>query len=352
MDLLKTAIVGPPRTGKTTLFNLLTGGDLPVGAFARPESHDGVADVPDSRLEVLARMFHPRKVTAAKIEFVDVPGLRAGGAQEARRFLAEIRDIDALVQVVRGFSGMEPADPVGEAESLDLELTVADLDVVERRLEKIGSEKKRPQPDPERSALEEVLAALSSGAAARTVELSEEQSQALRGFTLLTRKPLLLVLNGDESVLRSQDPLRQHLQQYADGRKVALVAMSLQMEREIQQLEAAEQAAFMQDLGIAEPGVVRLCRGVYSALGQISFLTAGHDEVRAWTIPDGTSARTAAGTIHSDIERGFIRAEVVAFADLEAAQSLARARELGAMRLEGKEYRVKDGDVINFRFAV
>lgn len=350
--MLKTAIVGPPATGKTTLFNLLTGGDLPVGPLGRPESHGGVADVPDGRLEVLARMFHPRKVTAAKIEFVDVPGLRAGGAQEARRFLAEIRDIDALVQVVRGFSGMESADPVGEAESLDLELMVADLDVVERRLEKIASEKKRPQTDPERSGLEQVRAALSSGAAARTVALADEEAQALRGFTLLTSKPLLLVLNGDESVLHAQDPLRRRLQQYADGRGVPLVAMSLQMEGEIQQLDAAEQAAFMQDLGIAEPGVARLCRGVYAALGQISFLTAGQDEVRAWTIPEGTSARVAAGTIHSDIERGFIRAEVVAFSDLAQAQSLARARELGTLRLEGKDYRVRDGDVINFRFAV
>ena len=352
-DLLRTALVGLPQSGKTTLYNLLTRSDLPTGAMSRPEAHVGAADVPDPRLPVLAEMFHPKKVTPAKVEYVDIPGVRPGGAaQEARRFLADIREVDALVHVLQGFPNPETPDPIAAAEALDLELAVADLDVVERRLERIAREKKRAQPDVERSALERIAEDLGQGRRAGDTRLSDDEEQALRGFTLLTAKPLILVFNGDEETIREGAALRDGVALYAAQRGVPLVTMSLQLEREIQELEPEEQAAFLADLGLQESGVARLSQGVYTGLGRISFLTAGSDEVRAWTVRLGIAAKAAAGAIHSDIERGFIRAEVCAYQDLVAAGSLAKARELGHLRLEGKEYVVQDGDVINFRFAV
>ena len=351
--MLRTALVGLPGTGKTTLYNLLTRSDLPTGPLGRPEAHVGAADVPDGRLQVLAEMFHPKKVTPAKVEYVDVPGVRVGGAaQEARRFLADIREVDALVHVLQGFPNPDEPDPIAAAEALDLELAVADLDVVERRLERIAHEKKRAAPDVERLALERLEKALGDGRRAGDTALSAEEEQALRGFTLLTLKPLILVFNGDETSIRADHPLHAGIAAYAQDRGVPLVTMSLQLEREIQELDPQEQAAFLADLGLAESGVARLSQGVYTGLGRISFLTAGSDEVRAWTIRRETPAKAAAGAIHSDIERGFIRAEVCAYRDLAAAGSLAKARELGHLRLEGKEYLVQDGDVINFRFAV
>jgi GTP-binding protein YchF len=350
---LRTALVGLPGSGKTTLFNLLTGSDLPTGALSRPEAHVGAADVPDTRLSVLAEMYHPRKVTPAKLEFIDIPGVRVGGAaQEAKRFLADIREVDALVHVLQGFPGLEDPDPVAAAEALELELAVADLDVVERRLERIAKEKKRPSPDVERDALQRIAAELGEGRRAGGVALSAEEEQALRGFTLLTQKPLVLVLNGDESQIPVQAPLHAAVAAYAAERGVPLVTMSVQLEHEIQQLPPEEQEAFLSDLGLQEPGIGRLSRGVYEGLGRISFLTAGTDEVRAWTVRAGVNARTAAGAIHSDIERGFIRAEVVAYDDLVASGSMAKAKDAGTLRLEGKEYIVQDGDIINFRFAV
>ena len=351
--MLRTALVGLPVSGKTTLYNLLTGSDLPTGAMSRPEAHVGAADVPDPRLSVLAEMFHPKKVTPAKVEYVDVPGVRVGGAaQEARRFLADIREVDALVHVLQGFPNPESPEPIAAAEALDLELAVADLDVVERRLERVAHEKKRPQPDVERGALERIAKDLGEGRRAGSTALSDDEEQALRGFTLLTQKPLILVFNGDEETIRPDHPMHLEVARYAKERDVPLVTMSLQLEREIQELEPEEQAAFLSDLGLQESGVARLSQGVYRGLGRISFLTAGSDEVRAWTVRRGIAAKAAAGAIHSDIERGFIRAEVCAYEDLRAAGSLAKARELGHLRLEGKEYVVQDGDVINFRFAV
>jgi GTP-binding protein YchF len=338
--MLEVALVGLPGSGKSTLFRLLTG----LAPSTRPEPVKGVADVPDPRLAALAKIFRPRKVTPAQIAFVDVPGVSPGSAAGAsRRFLADIRDVDALVHVLPAFDAEH--DPLEAALALDLELTVADLEAVERRLERLRQQKRRPTDAAERAALERLREALGEGRPAAAVPLSAEEERLIAGFGLLTKKPILYVLNV-AGELEAAPAFRRE----ADARGWHVLLMSAALEAEIAELPEEARGEFLADLGVAEPGIDRLCRSAYERLGLISFLTAGEDEVRAWPIPRGTTAREAAGKIHSDIARGFIRAEVVAFDDLVAAGSLARARELGTWRLEGRDYVVQDGDVITFRF--
>lgn len=338
--MLEAALVGLPQSGKSTLFHLLTGLPLPT----RPEPVRGVANVPDRRLDVLAQMFSPRKVTPAQVAFVDVPGVHPGTAQHAsRRFLSDIRDVDALVHVLPAFQPGD--DPLDAALSLELELTVADLDMVERRLERLANQKRRPGDEMEKALLERIAASLSEGRAVATLNLTEEEERRLAGFSFLTKKPMVYVLNVAGEVGQDHPFLAE-----ARARGWLVIPMSATLESEIAELPPEEREPFLADLGISEPGIVRLARAVYHQLGLISFLTAGPDEVRAWPIPVGTRAVQAAGKIHSDIERGFIRAEVVAFPDLVAAGSFAKSKELGTWRLEGREYVVQDGDVITFRF--
>jgi len=359
---MKVGLIGLPQTGKSTLFALLTGA-APPAPGGRPEPRVGIARVPDPRVETLAEMYRPKKKTPATVEYVDMPGV-AKGEGAALVDLPALRGVDALVHVVRAFeSDVVPhpegsIDPLRDARMLELELILADLGTVERRLERLEANIKKAnkaEDVAERAVMLKMKAALEGERPLRDLELSEEDRRRVRGYALLSEKPLLLVVNMGEGQVREAAAVleRAGLVAFAaEGRARAVCAVSAPIEAEMAQLSAEDAAAFREDLGLREPGLDRVIRTSYELLGLISFLTAGEDECRAWTIRRGTRAQAAAGEIHSDIERGFIRAEVVAFDDLVKAGSLAASREAGTLRLEGKEYVVRDGDVINFRFNV
>jgi ribosome-binding ATPase len=358
---MKAGILGLALVGKSTLFRLLTGAPEP-GPGARPEARIGVARVPDPRVDALAGIFHPKKRAWATIEYVDVPGV-ARGQGAALVDLPALRGVDALVHVLRAFeSDAAPhpegsVDPLRDARLLELELVITDLATVERRLERLEAnikKAKRPEDVEERALFLRLKKGLEAETPLRELELTEDEHRRLRGYALLSAKPLLLVANLGEDRLREDPGYLDTSGLGALVRKpgVGLCAVSAPIEAEMAELEAEDARAFREDLGLAEPGLDRVIRTSYELLGLISFLTAGEDECRAWTVRRGTRAQLAARAIHSDIERGFIRAEVVPFDDLVAAGSLAACRERGTLRLEGKDYEVRDGDVINFRFAV
>ncbi len=358
---MKVGIVGLSSAGKSTLFQLLTGAPAPAPG-GRPEPRLGIARVPDARVEQLAGLFNPKKKTFATVEYVDVPGV-AKGEGAALVDLPALRGIDALLHVVRAFeSDVVPhpdgsVDPLRDAKMLELELILADLGAVERRLEKLEANIKkanRAEDVAERALFAKMKEALEAERPLRSVEFSEDERRKLRNYGFLSEKPVLLVANlGEEQVKDAAAALeRSGLTAFAATPGFALCPVSAPIEAEMSQLSAEDARAFREDLGLHEPGLDRVARTSYGLLGLISFLTAGEDECRAWTIRQGTRAAQAAGAIHSDIERGFIRAEVVAFPDLMSAGSLAACREKATLRLEGKEYVVRDGDVINFRFNV
>ena len=358
---MKTAIIGLSSVGKSTLFSLLTGSPA-APPSGRPEARTGMARVPGPRVDRLSEMYRPKKETYATVEYVDVPGVGKGEGS-ALVDLPALRGVDALVHVVRAFeSDMTPhpdgsVDPMRDARMLELELILADLGAVEKRLEKLDSNIKklnRPEDVSERVLFLKMKEVLEAEKPLRELELSEEERRRLRNYSFLTEKPILLVVNVGEDQMRGASALLESsgLAAFARAPGRALCPVAATIEAEVAQLSAEDARAFREDLGLEEPGLDRVIRTSYALLGLISFLTAGEDECRAWTIRKGTKAQVAAGTIHSDIERGFIRAEVVAFDDLVAAGSLAACREKGTLRLEGKEYVVRDGDVINFRFNV
>ncbi len=358
---MKVGIVGLASAGKSTLFQLLTG--APAAApGGRPEPRVGIARVPDERVDALAGLFNPKKKTFATVEYVDVPGV-AKGEGGALVDLPALRGIDALLHVVRAFeSELVPhpdgsVDPLRDARMLELELILADLGAVERRLEKLEANIKkanRAEDVAERALFIKMKEALEAERPLRSLEFGDDERRKLRNYGFLSEKPVLLVANlGEEQVKDAAGTLeRSGLATFAATPGFALCPVSAPIEAEMAQLSAEDAQAFRDDLGLHEPGLDRVARTSYGLLGLISFLTAGEDECRAWTIRQGTKAVQAAGAIHSDIERGFIRAEVVAFADLMAAGSMAACRERATLRLEGKEYLVRDGDVINFRFNV
>jgi len=358
---MKTGIIGLASSGKSTLFHLLTGAGAPAPG-GRPEARVGVARVPDPRVDALSGLFKPKKKTYATVDYVDVPGVSKGEGS-ALVDLPALRGVDALLHVVRAFESDAVPHPDGsvdalrDAKMLELELILADLQAVDKRLEKLeGNIKKANKPEDvaERAIFVKMKAWLEDERPLREQEFTDEERRRLRNYSFLTEKPMLLVVNLGEADVRSAAAWLQKsgLPAFAARPYLALCPVSAPIEAEMAELKAEDARAFREDLGLQEPGLDRVIRTSYELLGLLSFLTAGEDECRAWTIRKGTRAPLAAGAIHSDIERGFIRAEVVSFEDLMAAGSLAACREKGTLRLEGKDYEVRDGDVINFRFNV
>ncbi|MFN7960384.1 MAG: redox-regulated ATPase YchF [Thermoanaerobaculia bacterium] len=356
---MELGIVGFPKAGKTTLFNTLTASHQDTDKFSSSrKTNMGVASVPDRRLEQLRDLFHPRRYVPATVTYVDVPGVKKGEGTEGLD-LAELKNVDALVHVVRAFEDPEiphpegSVDPARDVEMFDLELILADHSLVERRVDRLAKAVKRgltPEEKKEEELLKAtILPALEAEKPLRALELSGDDERRLRGFQLLSAKPLLLVVNLDEARLPEAQTVLAGLPL---GRGTTAVAISAPIEAEIAQLPAAEQADFLAELGLSKPSLARLIRASFDLLGLMAFFTVGEDEVRAWTLRRGTPARQAAGTIHSDLERGFIRAEVVRWDELLREKTLATCRDKGLLRLEGKDYIVEDGDVLHVRFNV
>jgi len=357
---MKIGLVGLPKSGKTSLFNLLTGQSVATSSFgaSRGEMHVGVARVPDPRVDRLTALFTPKKTTFASFEVVDLAGITKGerGGLDAKEF----RNADALLHVVRAFPDATGAPPSPRADIADLEteLILADLEVVERRLERLeASLKKKPNPleQKEQAVLQRLKPELEGETPLRAVPLSDDEAKLIRGFTFLSQKPILHCLNLDEKeVARGATVVESFgLGGLAGRPRTRFGWVSVIIEAEVAQLAGEEQAAFLADLGLAEPAIRRVLTDCYALLGLISFFTVGDDEVRAWPVPRGTRAQDAAGAIHSDIARGFIRAEVVGYEELVTADgSMATVRERGQFRLEGKEYVVEDGEICHFRFNV
>lgn len=353
---LDIGLIGLARSGKTTIFNLLTQARVDTTAFGKVESRRGWVPVPDDRLSWLTGLYHPKKVTPAQLQVVDVPGLVHGESDGPNRFLNDVRLVDALIHVVRAFPsdlGEDP-HPLDELENMELEIGLSDLDLVEKRQARIQAGKKvTKEQQHELDLLNRLHQALESGERLDAIELDDEDRRLLSGYQFLTLKPMVWLINGDDEAVRSGEyPDRKAIEETARQKNIPLVLMAGAIEQEIQELDDTDRDEFMRDLGLKQTGTERLAKASYQRLGLISFLTAGEDEVRAWTIASGTTAKAAAGKIHSDIERGFIRAEVIAFADLKAAGTMVKAREQGLVRLEGKDYRMRDGDIVNFRFNV
>jgi len=361
---MKFGLLGFPKVGKTSLFNILTGAGVAVDKYATAtgQSHIGVAKVIDPRVDRLARMFHPQKTTYAQFEFLDVQGVQKGEAKESVS-LKDMRNVDAIAHVVRAFRDEEivhsegTIDPRRDIETMNIELVLADLDVAQRRLERLQlnlKKAKNKEDELELPIMKRCLEALEREQPIRDLDLRSEELKRIRGFAFLTAKPLLLIVNLDEKdasrvATAAED---DSLQDWTGRQKTAVCAISAKVEEEIARLEPADARAFLDDLGLHEAARDRVIHAGFRLLGLIQLLTVGEDECRGWAIPAGTRAPQAAGAIHTDIERGFIRAEVVAFEDLVTAGSLPAAREKALLRSEGRDYVVQDGDVINFRFNV
>lgn len=360
---MQVTIVGLPGSGKTTVFNALTGSQADTGGFSggRAAPNMGVVKVPDERLDRLSELFHPRKTVPADVTYVDV-AIPAGATREGTinpDVLALVRNADALLHVARAFEGGEgAADPWRDVEAMDLEFAIADLTVIEKRLEKLRTSGRHGSPaEREANAQEEALLArlepeLSAGHPLRAVSLSDDDELRLRGYRFLTQKPVLVVLNIDEGQLGAAAELETAGRSRYGTEQADVAALGGKIEAELAQLSETDAALFMEDLGIAEPSRGRVIHLTYALLGLFSFFTAGEDECRAWTLRHGATAVDAAAAIHSDLARGFIRAEVVTYDDLMACGSMAEARKRGLLRSEGKTYAVRDGDVIEVLFNV
>ncbi len=366
---MQIAIVGLAGCGKTTVFNTLTRGHAETGGYGGLQLNVGVVKVPDPRLDKLAQVFKPKKIVHADVTYIDLPAppasteFHVGTEELPAEHLARLRDSDALLHVVRAWD--DPArphpagsvDPARDLEQLDLEFILADLAMVDRRLERLkssgrhGTPAEREANEREEAILSRLKPALEAGRPIRDEALDEDEEKALRGYRFLTQKPVLVLLNVGEADLAAEPALIEKIASGYQHRHAMVDALSARIEMELGELEPDEAAVFMEELGLHESSLDRVIALSYRLVGLISFLTAGPDEVRAWPIPDGSNAVDAAGAIHTDLARGFIRAETIAYEDLLEMGSMAEAKKHGKVRSEGKTYRVRDGDVIEILFS-
>ena len=359
---MKIAIIGLSNSGKTTVFNALTGKNIETTLYPTTsgEPHRGIVKVPDSRIDKLSAMFSPKKTTYATVEYIDYLGMTKGDMEQNRKVFDLIKDADAVVQVVRFFSDdavvhqMEHVAPMRDVETIELELIFGDLDLAEKRLERMeqGAKRGKKPNEAEKRLLLKCKDHLEKETALRDVQFTDEEKLAMRPLQFLSTKPEVVVLNVGEKDLNTDHI--NNLQSTLQTRfpTLSIITLCGKIEMEIAQLSEGEKEPFLEELGIDEPASNKLIHTSYAILGLVSFFTVGDDEVKAWTIKQDSSALSAAGKIHSDIERGFIRAEVISIDDFISAGTMQTAKERGLLRLEGKTYMVKDGDIINFRFNV
>jgi ribosome-binding ATPase len=362
---MKIGIVGLPQSGKTTLYNALTGQQVSTAAYSggKEDAHHAVIRVPDERLEQLNDIFAPQKKVPATIEYIDLAGIHPDQQKKqgfSDHFLGQLRLVDAILIVLRSFENPNVAHTLGSLDpnrDLDIilsEFIISDMSIIENRLDRLERQmrvKKNDQDVKEHTLLQGLLKQLEEEIPLRNIALSVDEQHLIRGYQFLTQKPLILVLNIDENQLTDDTTVSKNLK-VSQEKNTAVLTIAAQIEMEIQQLEGVEAELFRTDLGIKDSAMEKLVRISYDLLGLISFFTVGEDEVRAWTVPENTKAPLAAGTIHSDFEKGFIRAEAVHYDDFIERKSLAKCKSDGVMRLEGRDYTVKDGDIITFRFAV